>query len=164
MQTNQKADQPRITQKQLDAYAAGEVELKELLAISPEYLAQLKGRAQFFLDGGHRQRALMMLEMLEELDRTDPLPTLLAIEVLLQLGQSDTAEQKIHRLLALRPNDPQALVALAELKLAIGEMVPAADLLKKVIETDAQAKTPAGARARAVAARAATQLQHELGR
>ena len=149
----------QITQKEVNAYLAGRAELKELLGFSPEYLQQLKGRTQFFLDGGHKERALMMLEMIEALDRKDTLATLLAVEILLQLGRSDAAEEKVNALLQRRPDDPDGLVALAQLKIAIGELVPAAQTLKKVIDQDQQAKTPAGRRARLVAARARAQLQ-----
>lgn len=147
-----------ITQKHVDAYLSGKAELKDLLGFSPEYVKKLKGRTQFFLDGGHKERALMMLEMLEELDRKDTLPTLLAIDILLQLGKSDAAEEKVNTLLTRRPDDPDALVALAELKLAIGELVPAAKALKKVVDKDPKGTTAAGKRARAVAARAHARL------
>lgn len=147
-----------ITDHQVDAYLAGKQELVELLGVDADTLDKLRGRAQFFLDGGHRERALIMLEMLEELDRRDKLPTLLAVEVLLDLGRSDAAHEKIFGLLARDGQDPDALVALAELKLATGELAPAADLLRQVLERDPERKTPAGARAHAVAARAHARL------
>ncbi|MEK7703776.1 MAG: tetratricopeptide repeat protein [Myxococcota bacterium] len=150
-----------ITNQHVDAYVGGKIELVDLLGVDADTLDKLRGRAQFFLDGGHRERALIMLEMLEELDRRDKLPTLLAIEVLLELGRSDAARDKIDALLARDAHDPDALVALAELRLATGELVAAANLLRTVIEVDPDAKTSAGARAQAVAARAHARLSRQ---
>ena len=87
------------TERDLKAYDEGTTELKDLLGLEPDYLEQLEGRAQFFIDGGHHERAVMMLEMIEELDRTQKLPTLLAIDSLLALGRSDAAEEKVRGLL-----------------------------------------------------------------
>ncbi len=143
-----------ITAQQLYAYAAGEVEITDLIGIEPDYIEQLRGRAQFFLDGGHDARALIMLEMLEELDRSDPLPSLLAIEILLRRGESDAAEEKIQSLHERHPDDPNVAIAEAELLIQTGQMVPAAELLKRVIDADPKASTDAGKRAQAVAARA----------
>ena len=95
-----------ITTADVERWAAGKVELKDLIGLDAAELEGLQGRAQFFLDGKHDERALIMLEMLEELDRTDPLPTLLAVEVLLRLGRSDAAEEKVEALLRRRPGDP----------------------------------------------------------
>ena len=143
-----------LTDKQARDYREGKVELRTLLGMTPEYVQLLRGRAQFYLDGKHHERALIMLEMLEELDRTDTLPTLLAISTLLELGRSDAAEEKVTALLTRTPNDPDALVAKAELQIAVGELAPAAATLAKVVEADPQAKTSAGKRARVVAQRA----------
>ena len=41
--------------------------------------------------------AVVAVKMLEELDRKDPLPTLLALEILLALGLSDGAAEKDER-------------------------------------------------------------------
>jgi len=147
-----------LSPQDIKSYAAGTRELRDLLGIDGATYDALRGRAQFFLDGGHRERALIVLEMLEELDRTDALPVLVAVEVLLELGRSDAAAEKIHRLLARDANDADALVALAELKIAIGELVPAADVLARVLEGDPEGRSAAGARARAVAARAHAKL------
>ena len=143
-----------ITNKDLEAYAANKTELKDLLGMEPSFLELLKGRAQFFLDGGHTERALIMLEMLEELDRKDPAPSLIAADLLLKEGRSDAAEEKIEALLARSPHHPEGLVAKAELKIAIGELAPAAAILKEVIDQDPHGKTVAGKRAMAVAAAA----------
>ncbi len=140
--------------QEVDRYLAGNTELKDVLGLDPAYLAKLRGRAQFYVDGGHRERALIMLEMLEALDRTDPLPTLHAIAVLLELGRSREAEEKADELLARSPGDPDALVAKAEVKLARGELVPAAELLGRVVARDPGGKTAASRRALALAARA----------
>ncbi len=140
--------------QELDRYLAGERELRDVLGLEPAYVAQLRGRAQFYLDGGHHERALIMLEMLEALDRTDPLPTLHAIAVLLELGRSRDAEEKADELLARAPGDPDALVAKAEVKLARGELVPAAELLGNVVARDPHGTTAAARRALALAARA----------
>jgi len=146
------------TDKELTAYADGTIELKDLLGLGPDFLEQLKGRAQFFIDGGHHERAVMMLEMLEELDRADSLPTLLAIDSLLAQGHSDAAEAKVRALLERDPESPDALVALAEVQIAAGEMVPAAETLVRVIDTDPEGTTDAGRRAMAVAAAAHARL------
>lgn len=148
-----------ITQRQLDDYAAGKVELKDLVGIEPAHFEELKGRAQFFLDGGHHERALIMLEMIEELDRTDPLPSLLAVQILLARGESDAAEEKLERLFASCPDNPDVLVAKAELLIQIGQMAPAAELLAQVIDRDPNANTDATKRAQAVAAKANAMLE-----
>lgn len=145
---------PEISQQQLDDYVAGKTELKDLIGLDADHLEQLKGRAQFFLDGEHHERALIMLEMLEELDRSDTLPTLLAIDLLLGQGNSDAAEEKIETLLARDPDDADALVAKAQLLVQTGQMVPAAELLERVIAEDPDATSDAGKRAQALAARA----------
>lgn len=140
-----------VTERQTAAYLNGEVELKDLLGLSPEYVADLRGRAQFFLDGGHDERALIMLELLEDLDRTDMVPTLLAVDVLLRLGRSDAAQAKADALSACAPQCDDAQVACAKVKLAIGEWARAAQLLKGVLARDPQARTSAGRSARALA-------------
>jgi predicted Zn-dependent protease len=144
------------TTKQVEDWAAGKAELKDVIGLDAESLARLRGRAQWFVDGGHHERALIMLEMLEELDRNDVNATLLAIDMLLELGRSDAAERKIEALLARAPDDPAALVAKAELLIRGGKLVPAARLLEAVVARDPQAE-PAR-RALAVAARAHARL------
>lgn len=133
-------------------------ELKDLLGLGPDHLERLRGRAQFFIDGGHYERALIMLEMLEALDRNDTLPTLLAIDSLLALGRSDGAEAKARALLARDPDDGDALVALAEVQIAVGDLVPAAATLERVVTRDPDGVTEAGRRALAVAAAAYERL------
>ena len=147
-----------ITQQHLDQYAAGKAELKDLVGMSAEEVEHLRGRAQLFLDGGHDERALIMLEMLEELDRSDPLPSLLAVGLLLKRGESDAAEEKLAALEGRHPKHPEVQIAKAELLIQTGQMVPAARLLKAVIDQDPQAKTDAGKRAQAVVARANAML------
>ena len=138
----------------LKAFEDGEVELRELLGLDPDYLDQLRGRAQWYLDGGHDDRALIMLEMLEALDRKDKLPALHAVDVLLRLGRSTEARAKVEALLERDPDDADALVALAEVRIAAGELAPAAELLERVVRNDPDGRTLAGARARVVASRA----------
>lgn len=145
--------------QELQAYENGTVELKQLLGLSEDYLSALKGRAQFFVDGGHRERALIMLEMLCALDRHDPAPALLAAELYLEDGASDTAEAHIEAVLARAPNCAEALVAKAELLLRSGELTSAAALLRSVLATDSRGQTSAGQRALAVAAQAHARLQ-----
>ncbi|OGQ85799.1 MAG: hypothetical protein A2289_09110 [Deltaproteobacteria bacterium RIFOXYA12_FULL_58_15] len=143
-----------ISDAELEAYAKGERELKDLVGMAPEYLAALKGRAQFFIDDGSHERALMMLDMLEELDRTEPMPSLLAAEILLKDGKSDAARQRVDAVLSRHPELPDGLVALAEVHIATGAMVRAAELLAKVIDADPDGSNDATKRAFAVAARA----------
>ena len=57
-------------------------------------------------------------------------------------------------LVGQRPNVDFALVALAEVQIAVGDMVPAAETLGRVIDGDPDAETPAGQRAQTVAAAA----------
>lgn len=142
-----------ITEQQLEDWQAGKVELKDLIALDGDYMEQLKGRAQFFLDGKHHERALIMLEMLEELDRRDPLPTWLGIEILLEMGQSDSAGEKVDLLRERHGDAPEVWVAEAELLMGLGQLVPAAAAIEKVLAKDPDGKTPAGARALSLAAR-----------
>ncbi len=134
----------------LEAYDRGEVELKDLIGLDEETMERLRGRAQFFLDGDHTERALIMLEMLEALDRRDPRPALLAADLLLSEGRSDAAEEKIEARLARDPHDAAARFARAALLAQTGRLVPAAALLESILG----AGDPAGidSRVRALAA------------
>lgn len=142
------------TDTQLKHYLAGTMELASILEMTPQQMEQLRGRAQFFVDGEHDERAVIMLEMLEELDRTDTRPTQVVIDVLLRMGQSDAAKAKVDRLLARDPKSLDALTARAKVELAMGDWVKAAATLKDVAAKDPTAKTDAGKRGRALAAKA----------
>lgn len=144
---------PGISDADLEAYAQGRKELHEIVGLGPDNIAQLRGRAQFFLDGGHLERALIMLEMLEALDRTDMQPALWAVDVLLKLGSSDAADEKLDEM-SLRFADCHDLkVSRAELYLQTGRPYDAAGLLKQVLDADSLGKTEAGRRAHTVYAR-----------
>ena len=147
-----------LTDQAVAAYERGDIELKDLLGLSPEYVESLKGRAQFFLDEGHAERALLMLDMLEELDRTDPKPTLAAVALSLSRGESTAAAARVDRLLARRPDLPEALVARAEIMASGGELASAAALLRRVIAADPHGMTVAGCRAKNVVASVSAKL------
>lgn len=147
-----------VEPKQIDAYVEGKAELKDLLDVAPETMEALKGRAQFLMDGGQDERALIVIEMIEELDRSDPMPHLLAATLLLRAGRSDAAQKKIERVLERHPDHPDALVSMAELRIATGNLVEASKLLEKVNGQDPHALTDAGKRARSLAAAAHEQL------
>ncbi len=134
-------------------------ELREVLGVDAGYLRQLKGRAQFFLEGGHHERALIVLELLEALDEGDTAVTLAAIDVLVALGRTDAAEERVQRLLSRDPRDTQALVAKAHVLLSAGELGPAAALLAQVIAADPSGTSAASRRARAIAAAAHARLE-----
>lgn len=136
-----------VTDTEVQAYLEGQAELRDILGMNGDLIEQLRGRAQFFLDEGHDERALIMLEMLEELDRRDATPTLLAIETLLKLGLSDRAQEKVEALLARTPDDPDALVARAQLELSTGRWVDAAATLQRIVDRDPEAKEGATQRA-----------------
>ena len=140
-----------ISESEMRRYLDGKVELRELLESDAELLAKRKGRAQFFIDGGHDERAVIMLEMLEELDRTDRTATLLAVEILLKLGLSDRAEEKVHALLERDAGDPDARVARAQLDLSTGRWYDAAATLQSVIDEDPEFSKPATQRASVLA-------------
>jgi tetratricopeptide (TPR) repeat protein len=139
---------------QLKHYLAGKIELASILEMTPQQMEQLRGRAQFFVDGEHDERAIIMLEMLEELDRTDIRPTLVAIDVLLRMGQSDAAKAKVDMLFARDAKSLDALTARAKVELAMGDWGKAAATLKELAAKDPNAKTDAGKRGRAIAAKA----------
>lgn len=143
-----------VSDGELERYWDGTLELKDLLGLDPHVIEQLKGRAQFFVDGEHDERALLMLEMLEELDRTDPTASVLAVEILLKLGLSDRAEEKVSTWLERAPEHPDVLVAKAQLELSVGRWVDAATTLEQVISADPDSERPATQRA-VVLARAA---------
>jgi thioredoxin-like negative regulator of GroEL len=82
------------------------------------------------------------------------MPRLLAAELLLADGRSDAAQAKIEAVLARQPEHADAQVAMAELRIATGDMVAAATLLGQVIDADPEARTEAGKRAQNVAAAA----------
>ena len=156
-QDTAKMDTKQIDPKvaaQVDAYLAGKQELHAIMGLSPEQMEQFRGRAQFFIDGEHDERALIMLEMLEELDRTDARPTLAAIDVLLRMGQSDAAREKVAGLEARDPKGVNALAGRAAVQVALGEWAQAAATLAELAKRDPDAKTDAGKRGRALAAKA----------
>lgn len=143
-----------LTEAQIDKYFRGEVELHELARLSPEELLQLRRRAQHFLDGGNDERALVMLEMLEELDRNDVAATVKAIDVLLGLGKSGEAMKKVQRLLAVEPKSYEGRLARARVELATGAWGLAAATLDELVREDPQASTDSGKRAHALAKQA----------
>lgn len=138
----------------VDAYLAGSKELHSIIGFTPEQMEQFRGRAQFFIDGEHDERALIMLEMLEELDRKDARPTLAAIDVLLRMGQSDAAKEKVAGLEARDGKGVDVLAGRAALQVGMGEWAQAAATLNELAKRDPDAKTDAGKRGRALAARA----------
>ncbi|MBC7794799.1 MAG: hypothetical protein H7Z43_13930 [Clostridia bacterium] len=140
--------------KQVDSYLAGSSELHTLIGLTPQQMEQFRGRAQFFIDGEHDERALIMLEMLEELDRKDARPTLAAIDVLLRMGHSDAAKEKVAALKAKDAKNPNALVAEAALQIGMGEWGYAVSTLKELAACDPDAKTDAGKRGRVLAGKA----------
>ena len=143
-----------LSEAQIERYLRGEVELRELAQLSPEQLHQLRMRAQAFIDGGHDERALVMLEMLEELDRKDETATLKAIDTLLALGKSGEAMTKVRRLLVANPKSFDGRLARAKVELATGEWALAAATLQQLVNEDPTAQTESGKRAHALARQA----------
>lgn len=148
-----------VSDSEVDRYLAGEVELKDILGLDSQFLEQLKGRAQFFVDGEHHERALIMLEMLEELDRQDHTAALMAVELLLQQGLSDRAQAKIEDLLERAPNSADVLVAKAQYELATGRWHDAAATIATVVEADPNAEKEATKRALVLAQAAHEQFE-----
>lgn len=143
----------------LQDYLDGKKELGETLGLGAEAIETLRGRAQFFIDGGHHERALMMLEMLAALDRNDLVVALLVVETQLALGLSDAADGKLDELEAHFGKHADITVSRADLLLRTGHIAPAAELLRQVLAEDPQAQTRAGQRAQAVAHRGAQMLE-----
>ncbi len=143
-----------LSEAQVERYLRGEVELRDLARLSPEQLLQLRKRAQMFIDGGHDERALVMLEMLEELDRNDTTATLKSIDTLLALGKSGEAMDKVQRLLAAAPGSYDGRLARAKVELATGQWALAATTLQQLVEEDPDAQTESGKRAHALARQA----------
>lgn len=114
-------------------YLSGKKELKDLLGFSQQDIVNLKGRAQFFLDGGHEERALIMLEMVEELDRKDSAATLAAARLLARRGESTSALEKLTLLKYRLGELPMILFLEAEILVNIGRVVEAAPLLRSVV-------------------------------
>jgi predicted Zn-dependent protease len=143
-----------FTLQQLDRYLEGTLELDEILGLSAADVATLRARAQQHLDGRRHERALVALELLAALDRHDPLPALHAVDLLLGLGRSSAAAARARQLHEREPLALHGLVAVAETDLAAGEVRPAAEKLARAVARDPEGRTRAGARARAIAARA----------
>lgn len=143
-----------LTDKDIEKYLRGEVEMRELAQLSPEQLLQLKKRTQFFLDGNHDERALVMLEMLEELDRKDTTATIKSVDVLLGLGRSGEAMEKVSRLLAADPKHYEGRLARAKVEIAMGQWALAATTLQQLIKEDPKASTDSAKRAHALARQA----------
>ncbi len=122
-------------------------EMIQILGISEDEHEALRGRAQFYLDGGHDERALIMLEMLEELDKRDETATLLAIDVLLRLGRSSDADKKAQYLIRKNPKSLDGQLALAQISLAKAEFFEAANYLEKVIQNAPSPDSDAAKRA-----------------
>ncbi len=142
-----------VRQEDLNAYDTGRKELRHIIGMSDDAFSQLQGRAQFFIDGGHLERALIMLEMLEALDRTRMHVPLWTVDILLKLGRSDAAEEKLRELRERFGDTTDIQVSTAELLLQTGRPYDAASLLHAVIENDMDATTEAGLRARSIFAR-----------
>ncbi len=143
-----------LTDAEIEKYLRGEVEMRELAGLAPEQLLQLKKRTQFFLDGNHDERALVMLEMLEELDRKDTAATIKAVDVLLGLGRSGEAMEKVQRLLTADPKHYEGRLARAKVEIATGQWALAAMTLQQLIDEDPKATTDAAKRAHALARQA----------
>ncbi|MEM6533428.1 MAG: tetratricopeptide repeat protein [Myxococcota bacterium] len=152
-----------VSDAEVERYLNGEVELRDLLGLDTQLLEQIKGRAQFFVDGEHSERALILLEMLEELDRNDRTASLIAIEVLLREGLSDRAQAKVEMLLTRAPEDPDVLVAKAQYELAVGRWHEAAATLERVIEADPGAEAEATQRALVLAQAAHAEFEASRG-
>ncbi len=142
-----------ITTQNLERYLAGRVSLQSVLGLGEHDLEPLRGRAQFYIEGGHHERALIVLEMLEALDESDDLVKLHVAAVLLALGRSSEAQDRVETVLARRPDHADAKVSLAEIRLATGDLVGAAALLREVVARDPSGTSAAARRASAVAAR-----------
>ncbi|HSI05009.1 MAG TPA: tetratricopeptide repeat protein [Myxococcota bacterium] len=143
-----------LSEGHIEKYLRGEVELRELARLSAEQVQQLRKRAQMFIDGGHDERALVMLEMLEELDRKDTTAAIKAIDTLLALGKSGEAMTKVQRLLALEPKSYDGRLARAKVEIATGQWALAATTLQQLVKEDPTAQTEAGKRAHALARQA----------
>jgi predicted Zn-dependent protease len=142
-----------ITTQDLERYTAGRISLQALLGLGEHELEPLRGRAQFYIDGGHHERALIILEMLEALDEADDLVKLHLAAVLLALGRSQEAQERVEAILARHPDHADAKVSLAEIRLAAGDLVGAAALVQDVVARDPDGGTAAARRARGVALR-----------
>lgn len=135
------------TDADVDRYFSGEAELKDLLGLDPGYLESVRQRAQYFIEAEAWERALLLLELLEAVDRTDQKPALLASQALLELGRHDEARLKLLPLLDYPAVQVDALVLLARLHLRRAQLAEAAVLLKQACALDPEFRTDAGRRA-----------------
>lgn len=144
------------TPEENNSPASLKLDLRTLVNADEALLQRLRGRAQFFLDGGHHERALIMLDMLDSLEPGNIDVDLWTIDVLLKLGRSDAADEKLQSLLAAQPDNPDLRVSQAELWLQTGEPGRAAALLRELVsnlDADGQHESLACRRARRVYAR-----------
>jgi predicted Zn-dependent protease len=109
----------------LQRYLDGQATLKDALGISTEYLSQLRGRAQYYVDAGQWERALIMLDMVAALDRSDSAAELLAAEVELRMGRSFAAESRIRAVLESQPDSVDAHLASAAVYMARANLTDA---------------------------------------
>lgn len=131
----------------LAPYLSGQLELREVMGLPDALMDQFYARAQFFVSGGHWERALIMLERLEELDRKDLRPVLAAADVLVELGRSFEAEARLLRVLAAEPDHLDALACMVRVHLARADVHGAADMLRRIQSIDPQYVSPAARRA-----------------
>jgi predicted Zn-dependent protease len=125
--------------------------MQELVQLSAEQLAALRKRAQALIDAGHDEGALVLIEMLTELDRRDQRAALKAVDLLLGLGRSTEAAERVTVILKADPMSYDGLLARAKVALATGAWGLAAATLEDLIKRDPEAKTESGQRAHALA-------------
>jgi predicted Zn-dependent protease len=87
---------------------------------SPSNIAALAGLAALEAKVGARESALALYERAARADANDRAAVRMAADLLVQLGRRDEGEARLGQLLREYPYDPQAAIALAELRQARG--------------------------------------------
>jgi tetratricopeptide (TPR) repeat protein len=100
--------------------AAVRAAYQRALEIEPEQHRALAGLAALEAKVGARESALALYERAARADANDRAAVRMAADLLVQLGRRDEGEARLGQLLREYPYDPQAAIALAELRQARG--------------------------------------------
>ena len=116
---------------------AGRDVAEELLADFPEEPQALLGAAMYFQLRGETQRARELFERAARLETGGGLARLFLAAALVQEGRAPDAERLLREIITEQPDEPRALMALAELLVSRGAVDEAAGLLRRAAEASA---------------------------
>lgn len=111
------------------AYIEGRQSLQQALGITDDYIAQIRGRARYYLEQGMIDHALIMLDTLQCLSYDDPTPTQVAVSVLLEDKRFSEARARAEKYLSERADNQEVLLCLAQIHARSGNIEEAQQIL-----------------------------------